>query len=132
MDISRRILLTTAPGLAAGAVLAPAAAASPPPPSVFVTDLGLKPNSKRDQSKALQSAVEVAVKYGAGLVIPAGKYIANGLRIDQPIQIVGMPGRTSLVSSADKPVLILDNAPNVMVWPLAPTAMKSPGTAGVK
>ena len=73
MNISRRIVLTATPGLAAGALIAPTVKASPSPPSVFVTDLGLKANSSRDQSKAFQSAIEVAVKYGAGLVVPAGK-----------------------------------------------------------
>src|SRR5438105_6428630 len=113
MDISRRILLTAAPGLAAGAVAAPAVRAAAPPPFIFVSDFGFKANSTKDQSRALQAAVEAAVKYGAGLVIPAGRYIVTGFRIDQPIQIAGMPGRTTLVSTSEKPVLILDNASNV-------------------
>jgi uncharacterized secreted repeat protein (TIGR03808 family) len=113
MDISRRILLTAGPGLAVGAVVAPVVKAAAPPPSVFVTDYGLKPNSKKDQSKALRSALEAAVKFGAGLVIPAGRYIITGFRIDHPVQVVGMPGRTTLVSASEEPVFILDNAANV-------------------
>ena len=113
MDISRRILMTTAPGLAAGAMIMPAASAAASPQSVLATDFGLKPNSTKDQSRALQSAIEAAVKYSTGLVIPAGRYIVTGFRIDQPVQIVGMPGLTTLISASEKPVLILDNADNV-------------------
>src|SRR5207249_4743380 len=107
MDISRRILLTAAPGLAAGAMAVPAGSAAAFQPSVIATDFGLKPNSTKDQSRELQSAVEAAVKYGTGLVMPGGRYIVTSLRIEQPVQIAGVPGRTTLASASEKPVLIL-------------------------
>jgi uncharacterized secreted repeat protein (TIGR03808 family) len=120
MDISRRILLTTAPGLAAGAMIAPAAArTSRSRPSVNAPDVGLQADSTKDQSKALQAALDAAMKSKGNLVIPAGRYIATGLRIDQPIQIVGIPGRTTLVSATEEPILILDNASHVTLNGLA-------------
>ena len=79
MDISRRILMTTAPGLAAGAMIMPAASAAASPPSVLATDFGLKPNSTKDQSRVLQSAVEAAVK-------------ANHLAAEAKCNAVSLPG----------------------------------------
>jgi uncharacterized secreted repeat protein (TIGR03808 family) len=103
MDLSRRYLLAAGPGLAAGLALASTANAK---------DLGLDPNSERDQSKQLQAAID---KAGGTLFLPAGRYLASGLRLDQPLHLSGVPGATTLVAAKPGSILELSNAPHVTV-----------------
>ena len=73
MNFSRRIFMSAAPMLAAGAVTA--APLSPPPPvRSFSADLGLKPGGKGDQSAILQKAIAKAAERGLALLLPGGTY----------------------------------------------------------
>ncbi|MFO0990671.1 MAG: TIGR03808 family TAT-translocated repetitive protein [Hyphomicrobiales bacterium] len=104
MDLSRRYLLASGPALAAGLALASKAEAA---------KLGLDPQSDRDQSEELQAALDKAAARGGALFLPAGRYRASGLRLEQPLHLSGVPGATILVAAKPGPVLALSNAPQV-------------------
>jgi uncharacterized secreted repeat protein (TIGR03808 family) len=104
MDRSRRYLLAAGPGLAAGLAFGAIANAK---------DLGVDPNSERDQSKNLQAAIDKAITQGGSLFLPAGRYLASGLRLEQPLHLSGVPGATILVAAKPGPILELSNAPQV-------------------
>ena len=101
MNISRRIMVSgAAAALGGGPVLAASAA-------------GLKPGSGRDQSKALQEAIDAAAKRDGVLHLPAGDYAAGGLRIERPLTLSGVRGRTRIVGSGALPILTVGGAPHV-------------------
>jgi len=111
MDLSRRYLLSSGSGLAAGLALAPKAeAAAARGPFLSATELGVDPNSERDQSKQLQAALKKAADRGGTLFLPAGRYLAGGLRLEQPLHLTGVPGATTLVAPKPGPILELSNA----------------------
>jgi uncharacterized secreted repeat protein (TIGR03808 family) len=93
MEFSRRSLLT------AGAALAIPAAA------VDARALGLEPGSTKDQSKAMQAAIDTAAKQGGTLLLDAGKYLVSGLRLRRGVAITGVPGRTLLIDQSGGPLL---------------------------
>lgn len=104
MDLSRRYLLAAGPGMAAGLAFGAPANAK---------DLGVDPASERDQSQALQAAIDKAIAQGGTLFLPAGRYLASGLRLEQPLHLSGVPGATTLVAAKPGPILELSNAPQV-------------------
>jgi uncharacterized secreted repeat protein (TIGR03808 family) len=128
MDLSRRLLLTTAPGLAAGVMLAPAAAAkrNRKPVSASLVEPLLQPNSEKDQTEAIAKALSAATANGEGLLLPAGRYVVSGLRIEGAAQITGVPGRTILAASSEQPVIVIDNAADVA---LSGLTFEGPGAA---
>jgi len=89
--ISRRAILSA--GLVAGTGM-PVAAASMAPASEF----GIEPNASRDQSRALQDAIDACA--GRGLVLPPGFYVASGLEVKAPLALLGTPGLTRLASAS--------------------------------
>ncbi|NJM29767.1 MAG: TIGR03808 family TAT-translocated repetitive protein [Rhizobiales bacterium] len=93
MEFSRRSLLT------AGTLLALPAAA------VSARELGIEPNSNKDQSKSMQAAIDAAAKQGGTLVLEAGKYLVSGLRLRRGVAIAGVPGRTLLIDRSGGPIL---------------------------
>ena len=104
MDISRRYLLAAGPGVAAGLAFGA---------STDAKDLGLDPASDKDQSQQLQAAIDKAVAEGGVLFLPAGRYRATGLRLEQPLHLSGVPGATILVAAKPGAVLELSNASQV-------------------
>ncbi len=87
--VSRRAILSA--GLVAGAAFPAAAALAP------AGEFGIEPNVSRDQTKALQKAIDQLA--GRGLVLPPGLYVTSELTIGAPIAIAGTPGGTRLISS---------------------------------
>ena len=108
MNFSRRIFMSAAPVLAAGAVTAGPAMAAPANPYISATDFGLKPDAKGDQSARLQKAIAMASERGLVLLLPGGTYKVSGLRIDRPIVIQGLRGQTRLVATNDAGVLAIE------------------------
>src|SRR5215218_7063016 len=106
MDISRRLLLAAGMGLTVAAPR-PAAAASSLVP---VTDLGVVPDTERDQSAAIQTAIDRAARKGFGLMLPAGHYVAAGLRVSKSLHLEGLAGRSLLVSPDGEAILVADGA----------------------
>lgn len=109
MDLSRRYLLAASPGVAAGLALASTAEAAS----------GIDPDSERDQSDKLQAAIDKAAAQGGALFLPAGRYLASGLRLEQPLHLSGVAGATTLVAAKPGPILELSNAPHVALSGLA-------------
>ena len=96
MTIDRRSFLY-AGGLTAAAAApfaTPAhAAASPPEPNL--ADFGVKSDRERDQTEALQNAINALAGNGKPVIFPPGKFIANSLSIPGPATLIGL-GRTDL------------------------------------
>ncbi len=106
MDFSRRTLLSAVP-LLTGAL--PAISATP----------GLEPDASRDQTRALQKALDKAMEDGRPLVLPPGRFTVSGLKITGPVTIAGTTGQTILAGSTSLPILSVENAPNVSLTGIA-------------
>jgi uncharacterized secreted repeat protein (TIGR03808 family) len=104
MEFSRRTLLSAAGGMAAMPIASVAVSAQ---------EFGLEPNAKRDQSKTLQAAIDMAAKQGGVLLLPPGKYVASGLTISKPVQIEGVPGRSTIIAKEDEFFLKIAGTANV-------------------
>ena len=95
MPVTRRTLLVV--GLSLGAV-APPAAATPrngrdnQPANAF----GLEPNATRDQSRALQAAIDQTSARGAVLQLAPGHYLVGDIVLRAKTRIAGVPGGTVL------------------------------------
>jgi uncharacterized secreted repeat protein (TIGR03808 family) len=65
--------------------------------SIDAASLGLRPNTKDDQSDVFQRAIERAASAGAILNIPPGFYRAGSLRLPANTVIAGVPGATRII-----------------------------------
>jgi uncharacterized secreted repeat protein (TIGR03808 family) len=114
MDFSRRIFMSAAPVLAAGAVSAGRAFAASAPPSLSAAELGLKPNSSADQSAILRKAIAKAAEHGLALLLPGGRYQVSGVRIDRPVVIQGVAGQTKLVTRKGAGIFAIESTDVVL------------------
>ena len=110
MDFSRRIFMSAAPVLAAGAVSAGPALAASGNAFILATDLGLKPNAKGDQSPAFRKAIAAAAARGGALLLPAGTYRLADIYIDRPVALCGIRGLTKLVTASGANLLRIETA----------------------
>lgn len=110
--INRRTVLGGAAGASAlGLTNAAAQAASG---GIFSAhQFGVEPNVPRDQSSALQKAIDSAAKSGGYLILPPGTYVARNLSIKTPFCLQGMPGLTRLMFLGQGNLLQADSAKNV-------------------
>ena len=84
-------------GTVAGSGLASAAyAATAAVPARSVTEFGVEPNSKADQTAALQKAINELSGAGQPVMLPAGTYNAAKLAVPRQCSIIGIPGQTAL------------------------------------
>ncbi len=106
-------------GIAAGAFFAGTGVASaampdtPKSPVVGmgrpVTDFGVEPNTERDQTAAMQKAIDEIAKAGQPVFIPAGNYqIKDILRLPDRLNLTGVGRATHLVIPGDVPTMIAD------------------------
>ncbi|CAN5283820.1 TIGR03808 family TAT-translocated repetitive protein [soil metagenome] len=100
MEISRRVFVSSA------AVVSSLAAAT-------AGQSAIKPDGKRDQSAALQAAIDAAA--GGALHLPAGIYRAGGLRITRPLHLSGVRGATKIIGTGALPLLSVQDATHVTV-----------------
>lgn len=120
MTLSRRSLLIAA-GAGAGASVAPSAAQAVQNDTVRLVngrDAGLIPDAAKDQSKALQAAIDGAARSGSGLYLPPGVYRARNLMIDRPVELYGAPGRTVLRYTGGGSLLAIKDATHVTLFGL--------------
>lgn len=76
-------------------------------------DFGVVPNSPRDQSAALQKAIDGAAVNGGYLILPPGTYIARNLSIRTPFCLQGMPGLTRVMFLGEGQLLQAADARNI-------------------
>lgn len=112
MDVDRRMVLGAgAIGLAAaGRDVAEAAGprparVQPRPAGQPGTDLGLEPNSERDQTATLQRAIDRLAPTGTPLALPPGHYLAAGLRLRPGTHVTGIAGHTVLALARSGPLI---------------------------
>ena len=111
MTINRRVLLA---GLAAAA--APSLARAAAPISAFGLDaaqLGVRPGSPDDQTRALQRAIDQAAAAHAPLALAPGTYRAGDLMLPAGAQIRGIRGETRITSTGGRPVFTAPQADGV-------------------
>ena len=88
----------------AAAVLGAATAEAAPLPQAAsgrtVADFGVEPNAERDQSAAMQRALNELAAAGQPIVIPAGKYRVAKVQLPSRAAILGAPGLTVLVGGS--------------------------------
>jgi uncharacterized secreted repeat protein (TIGR03808 family) len=75
----------------------------------------LKANSKSDQSAVLAEATAAAGREGGVVQLPAGRFIASGVQINETLVIAGVPGRTQLVSADGAPVFSIKGGRDVVL-----------------
>ena len=111
MPIDRRTLLA---GLAATAAPSLARAAAPIAAlGLDAAQLGVRPGSPDDQTKALQRAIDQAAAARAPLWLAPGVYRAGDLVLPAGAQITGVRGATRLVSTRGRPLLTAPQADRV-------------------
>ncbi|HFQ15067.1 MAG TPA: TIGR03808 family TAT-translocated repetitive protein [Rhodobacteraceae bacterium] len=115
MSFDRRQILSLTPAaLAAGAgtaMLASGAQASTS--AISAAAMGVRPGRRGDQSRALQTVIDTAAKTGAPVVLPSGRVRAGNVRLHSGVQLIGLPGRSVLESTGNRPILRLDNSRQV-------------------
>jgi hypothetical protein len=108
MTFDRRDFLS-AGGLIAGAALGGAAMAGGMPSQAqaasatiiggrSVGDFGVEPNSSKDQTAALQKAIDEISKSGHPVFIPGGSYLAGPVELPTTCTITGVSGKTAFRS----------------------------------
>jgi uncharacterized secreted repeat protein (TIGR03808 family) len=111
MPIDRRTLLA---GLAAAATPSVAHAAAPISTlGLDAAQLGVRPGSPDDQTKALQRAIDQAAAAHAPLALAPGVYRAGDLVLPAGSQIVGVRGASRLVSTRGRPLFTAPQADRV-------------------
>lgn len=117
MTLSRRSLFAASvfAGLAAGSA-GPVRAAADAGAVLQASDFGLEPDAARDQTKAMQLAIDKAAQTGAILLLPGGLYIAGNLEISKPVAIAGAAGAARLIlpNGANR-IVHIARAANVMI-----------------
>lgn len=95
----RQLLLGSTPLIAGAVVTAHPQVAEAKSPLVADLDLGqsgLDPYSKKDQTEALQKAIDKAGREGKRLRLPGGVFRTGALKIGSGVHIEGLAGRTTL------------------------------------
>ena len=103
-------------GAAAALLSAATAEAAPLPqaaPGKSVADFGVEPNVERDQSAALQRAIDELAPAGQPIVIPAGMYRVAKLQLPSSAAVIGVPGLSILLAPTGTPVFECRDAADV-------------------
>ncbi|HET7341292.1 MAG TPA: glycosyl hydrolase family 28-related protein, partial [Methylomirabilota bacterium] len=97
VDLSRRTLLAGAGALGAGWLAAPAWAA----PTRSVREHGARGDGRRDDTAAIQAAIDAAAPGGV-IVFPPGDYLSGTLRLRSRLTLRLAEGATLLASPSDR------------------------------
>lgn len=108
--LTRRQAIAAGIGLSSALAIRPVRAAG-----LDGAEFGLKPNSSRDQSQALQRAFNRAASEGVPLDLAAGSYQAGSLTFPDGLVLRGIPGATWLVTSDPAPVASAQNITNLVL-----------------
>jgi uncharacterized secreted repeat protein (TIGR03808 family) len=117
MHVTRRHLIGTSAGVAAGAIAAPADAARNAPAAAMLgrdaTHSGVRANSDDDQTRALQRAIDDAARAQMPLALPPGSYRCGPLNLPNGAQLVGVRGASRLLFSGGTSLIASDGAAGV-------------------
>jgi uncharacterized secreted repeat protein (TIGR03808 family) len=119
MVLDRREMMIGSAGLGAGLATAagPRAAlaqgGNADAGTLSVTDFGVRPNARSDQTKALQTAINTAAKNGAILHVPGGTYRTGMLILKSNTVLSGVPGQSILKHQGDGVLLAAKLAQNI-------------------
>jgi hypothetical protein len=82
----------TKPAVLAGAWLAAAQAADTPAGTLFnARQLGAKGDSKTDDTKPIQTAIDMAAERGGAVFVPPGVYLTAELQLRPNVAVIGVP-----------------------------------------
>jgi uncharacterized secreted repeat protein (TIGR03808 family) len=82
----------------------------------FLVGSGVVPaSSKNNKINNLQTLLEQAIEGDGILNLPAGIFVTAGLQISDTLQIIGVAGRTKLVSLNGGPVISIQDAADVSI-----------------
>ena len=112
MNLNRRTIFGAA-GLAGAALAVTPVQAAVSGGMLNAREFGVDPNAARDQSRALQTAVDEASRRGGYLLLEPGLYIVSDVRITSALNLVGVAGQTRLVQAGPDPVLTIEGASGV-------------------
>ncbi len=121
MTFDRRLLLTAGLGVTASAAAALAAGrkgAEAPPPAdrrKAMAPVGLAPDDPRDQSLALQAAIDEAASRAVPLVLPAGTIRASAIVLRPGTRLVGAHGATTLAYAGGPSFLTAEGAKGLTI-----------------
>ena len=105
MNLDRRLIMGTGLGLGVGLGMALGAGniaaqerrqAAPAGPRASASDLGVAPDSGRDETARLQAAIDKAAERHVALHLPAGRYLSRSLTLRHGSILTGVPGATVL------------------------------------
>lgn len=117
MTINRRDILIGVSPLIVGAALttdSTPADAKTKTMSVFdLSSVGIKPNTKQPQTKALQQAIDQASKLGQRLILPGGSYLTGPLTLRSGLHFEGVGGQTKLVFAGGAGLILGKNISDV-------------------
>lgn len=119
MTIDRRQMMMSGLGLGAGLAagagprVTPANATDTGLGRTYVTDFGVQPGTGKDQTDALQKAIDAAAKSSQILHFPAGEYHTSGLALKSGSMLSGVPGLSVLKFTGPKAQLVALSAGNV-------------------
>ncbi|MEJ2228409.1 MAG: right-handed parallel beta-helix repeat-containing protein [Alphaproteobacteria bacterium] len=74
------------------------AASAPVTGGRSVADFGVEPNSDKDQTAAMQNAIDEIAKSGHPVFIPGGNYAIGSIKLPNTCAIIGVLGKTTLRS----------------------------------
>jgi uncharacterized secreted repeat protein (TIGR03808 family) len=125
MPLDRRSVLSA--GLGAGLVSALPAQAGPRHEEVRTAgllppapaELGLEPGSAREQTSALQTAIDEAANRRQPLALPPGRYRAGALQLRPGTRLIGAAGTTTLEFVGGSAFLWGEKADDVLIADLA-------------
>jgi hypothetical protein len=78
-----------------------------------VADFGVEPDAERDQTAAMQRAIDELAPAGQPIVIPAGVIRAARLKLPSRASVIGAPGLSILVAPQGAPVFEAQNKQDV-------------------
>lgn len=116
MDLDRRAVLATSTGLALALGAVPAAA-RPTQRAAFEASgaLDLQAGSERDQTEALQSAIDAAQGSGRPVVLPPGRFVVRRLELRSGTRLVGAHGATTLAGNGPGAMILARGADDVVI-----------------
>ena len=119
MTLDRRSILAATVGLGATAAAAHTGqsnvlhdAALPLAPDAIA---GLEPNAERDQTAALQAAIDSAAARDVPLVLPPGKFVVSDLRLRAGTRLIGSARTTTLVFGGGAAFVTADKADGLIL-----------------